>query len=237
MAVGRKVGLWMSFLDIVTMLSGLAGIATFASTAIAGLINLFDKGGKAAQKAKNISFLVLGVVGVVLLTIFGSLLAARPTIAVNHQTGVSIPGLPTLPVDTTVVVVPTPKTAPLTQKTYLYNRKLACVSNCSSNLAVSLDSVNTAPSQSRVILNFTITNNNASPCSNMMSSITLQDVDGTSITPTGGTLVQTIPLDVSQTLQENLIFSITPQPNTIYTLHPKLGCSNYDVYKIETLNF
>jgi hypothetical protein len=65
----------------------------------------------------------------------------------------------------------------------------------------------------------------------------LQDVDGTSITPTGGTLVQTIPLDVSQTLQENLIFSITPQPNTTYTLHPKLGCSNYDVYKIETLNF
>ena len=230
----------MSFVDLITVFSGLVSIAAVIATGIAALIDYFSKRGSNTQKMKNIMIIISGSIAAVAAILAFSIGFSRPTIAVNHYTGISLPGkpAPTEPSYNTVVVVTPEPTSPTVTKTFIENKTLTCIDTCSSGLNVVLNSIVIDTTHQRMQWKFTITNNGTSACSSAYVSIYLEDSAGV-MTNGGepGTLTEGTPLNVGQVLQEYTTFTLLPQPGMQYTLHASPYCSGSDTDQVETFTF
>jgi hypothetical protein len=232
----------MSFVDLITVISGLVSIAAAIATGIAALIDYLSKRGSNTQKMKNIMIVIFGSITAVSAIIALSIGFSRPTIAVNHVTGISfIPGHPA-PTEqnfnTVVIVTPAP-TPPTITKTLVENRTLTCINTCTSGLNVVLTSIVIDTTHHRMQWYFTITNNSTSACSYAYVSLYLEDQAGV-MTNGGepGTLTEEeTPLNTGQTLQEYTTFVLVPQPGMQYTLHASPVCNGEDTDQLETFTF
>ncbi len=230
----------MSFVDLITVFSGLVSIAAVIATGIAALIDYISKRGSNTQKMKNIMIIISGSIAVVAAILAFSVGFSRPTIAVNHYTGISLPGkpAPTEPNYNTVVVVTPAPTKPTITKTLIEDKTLTCINTCSSGLNVVLNSIVIDTTHQRMQWNFTITNNSASACSGAYVSLYLEDAAG--VRTDGdkpGTLTEYTPLNVGQTLQESTTFALLPQSGATYTLHASPYCNGSDTDQVETFTF
>lgn len=230
----------MSFVDLITAISGLVSIAATIATGIAAFINYLDKQGGNTQKMKNIMIIIFGSIAAIAAALALSVGFSRPTIAVNHYTGISLPGkpAPTEPNYNTVVVVTPVPTKPTITKTLIENKTLTCINTCSSGLNVVLNSIVIDTTHQRMQWNFTITNNGTSACSGASVSVYLEDSAGVRTDGNQpGTLTEYTPLNTGQTLQEYTTFALLPQPGMQYTLHASPYCNGSDTDQVETFTF
>jgi hypothetical protein len=232
----------MSFVDIVTVISGLVAIAGTVATGIAALINTFRKRGHSTEKAMKVMTIIFGAITAMSAVTALAVGLSRPTIAVNHYTGVPLPGraAPTEPnYNTVVVITPTP-TPPTVTKTLIENRTLTCIPNdCRSGLTVMLNNIVIDTTHRRTTWYFTITNNSATACSSMNVSLYLEDPSSIQ-TPADvpGTLTEYNPLNVGQSLPEYTTIALLPQPGVPYTLHATPNCNgSQDTDQVETFTF
>jgi hypothetical protein len=229
----------MSFVDLVAVISGLVSIATGAATAIVACLDYFHKHGRNTQALTKFLVITFGTIFALTAVIALGLIVSRPTIAVNHQTGISLPGhpAPTEANNTTVVVITPPVTPAPSLKKLEFNKKLTCLTPCYDNVDVVLNNVVIDQSHDNMTWNFTVTNNGSNVCSAMYGNIHLEDPNARQFNPSGGTLTEPNPINTGQTLQENVIFSFIPQPGVSYTLHTSMYCNTGDDYQIETFTF
>jgi hypothetical protein len=231
----------MSFVDLITVISGLVSIAAAIATGIAAIIDYLGKKGNNTQKMKNIMIIIFGSIAAVSAILALSVGFSRPTIAVNHLTGISlIPGRPA-PTEqnynTVVIVTPAP-TSPTITKTLIENKTLTCINGCTSGLSVVLDNIVIDTTHDEMRWNFTITNNGTNACSDASVSLYLEDSAGV-MTNGGapGTLTEGTPLNIGQTLPEYATFALLPQSGMLYTLHASPSCYGSDIDQVETFTF
>src|SRR5437763_13017848 len=191
----------MRFVDLTTVVSAIITVVT----AVAAGVGYMSKNYKDRQAMAKV--LVTALTTVALFSaIFGlGVFFARPQIAVNHYTGVSLPGrpAPTEPNYNTVVVVTPPSTPPAITKTYNENRTLTCISSFCTKLGIVLNTVVVDTTHHNMFWNFTITNNGPDACTSMSVSLYLEDPAGKRTQgEQPGTLTEQTPLGAGQTLQE-----------------------------------
>lgn len=230
----------MSFVDIITVIGILVSIAGAVATGIAALIEYLRKQGRNTQTMMKVMVIIFGSITSVSAILALSVGLSRPIIAVNHYTGVSLPGQPAQTeanYNTVVVVTPVP-TNPTITKTLVENKTLTCISTCTTNLVVVLNTIVVDTTHSRMQWNFTLTNNGTSACSYMYISIYLEDPAGVRTQGDApGTLTEQNPLNAGQTLQEYTTFALLPQAGLTYTLHASPTCNGSDTDQVETFTF
>jgi len=227
----------MSFSELITSVSGIVALVS----AIAAAVQFFSKNAKNKQE-----MIKAGIIATLSITIISGSIAlttglARPVVAVNHQTGISLPGRPA-PTEgnyNTVVVVTQPPTPATITKTYDENhRTFTCISNCSKVMIV-LNKVVVDSTHQSMAWYFTVTNNDTTACSPFSVGAYLEDPGGVKTNADmPGTLTEYNPLNVGESQDRYTTCAIAPKPDVTYTLVISPVCSySTSTYQDETFTF
>ncbi|GHO72326.1 hypothetical protein KSD_00970 [Ktedonobacter sp. SOSP1-85] len=122
------------------------------------------------------------------------------------------------------------------------NLRFTCERACNNYLTTTLTTIQEFPSQSRMIWNFSVTNNTNDPSINYSIRIYLEDSLGTKIRPVGGTISEeAVIIAPGQTSQKTAIFSEIPEAGVTYSIHSTTACYGAnmgdDDNKVETIIF
>ncbi|HEX6553329.1 MAG TPA: hypothetical protein VF026_11245 [Ktedonobacteraceae bacterium] len=228
----------MSFVDLAAVASAIITVIT----GVAAGVGYMSKNYKDKQAMAKVLVIALATVAL-FSAIFGvGVITTRPSIAVNHYTGVSLLGpAPTERSYNTVVVVTPPPTPPTITKTYNENRTLTCISSSCTKLGVVLNTIVVDTTHHSMTWNFTITNNGSAACTSMDVSLYLEDPTGKQIQGAQpGTLTEYNPIGAGQILQEYTTLAVVPQPGQTYTLHASPYCDTSggsETDQLETFTF